>query len=270
MAKKTGLILGSGALYGAYGAGAASVLGREIHFDHVYGCSVGVFAGTLLITNQFDLMLDLWRNYIHGKKLINLANPIKGRNILDLEYVLDLFKGSGFFLNLNKLSEERDRLTYVLTHCGSDEPEYFCPDRNNVFDGMIASLAVPFFRSPVKIKENYFYDGAFSDPYPLQKALDDGNETVIVVSNFSTNDHSKPPLILAPLVAKAVRKCDEGMELVEKSCLTNQNIILLRPSTKIIRSILDRNKERINKTIDQGIKGAEEFLFKFGGLFKRA
>ncbi len=57
MSKKVALILGPGALCGAYGAGMASVLGKYIYFDKIYGCSVGVFAATFLVTKQFDIML---------------------------------------------------------------------------------------------------------------------------------------------------------------------------------------------------------------------
>lgn len=233
VSQKVGLILGPGAICGAYGAGVASVLGRNIYFHRVHGCSVGVFAATFLVTEQFDIMLDVWRNYVHGKLLINLTNPLRSRNILDLEYLTGLFRKNSHVLSLDKVALNKGRLVHVLTDCLSGKPEYFCPTGENVFDSMTASSAVPYLHPKIKINGRYFYDGGFSEPYPLSKALEDGNEKVIIVSNYTKIE------------------VDIGM---------NSNVVWIRPLKQILHSKIDTDKIRINQTIDMGIRDAEDFL----------
>jgi len=262
---KTGLILGPGALRGAYGAGVASVLGRHIDFYRIYGSSVGAFTATFLVTKQFDVMLDIWRNHVHGKLLINFKNPLIGRNVLDTEYLTSLFKKEKHFLDLEKVSRERGRLNHVLTNCSSGEAEYLCPDGDSVFHGMIASSAIPYAHPAVKINGKYFYDGGLSDPYPLNKAINDGNDKVIVVSNFYSNYDPKPVYRFLQVAVRLEEKHENSIRFVEASSCINSNVFLLRPSRQILNDVIDRDKSRINATIDQGIEDAEQFLrcFKY-------
>lgn len=263
---KRALILGPGALYGAYGAGVASVLGRRMYFDKVYGCSVGVYAATFLATEQFDIMLDVWRNYVHGSLLINLKNIFKGRNILDLEYLASLFKKDDFLLDLETISSQKGRLVHVLTRCLTDQPEYFSPIGDNIFESMTASSAVPYAHPAIKINNDYFYDGALSDPYPLRKATDDGSDMVIVVSNFCSGYNPMSVLKFSRLASLAGKKNLEGMDFVEASINQGFKTFLLRPPFQILRSSIDTDRVRINETIDMGIKDAEIFLENFKAL----
>ena len=89
------LVLGVGGLRGAYDAGVAAALCQTLghtYFDAIYMSSVGVFAGTFFAANQPDVMEHAWRNYVSGKQLVNYANPLRGRNILNTEYLIDIFK----------------------------------------------------------------------------------------------------------------------------------------------------------------------------------
>lgn len=260
MSTTTALILGPGALRGAYGAGVGSVLGQHIDFHRVYGSSVGAFTATFLMTKQFDIMLDVWRNHVHGRLLINFKNSLRGRNILDLEYLTDLFKKNGHVLDIDKVTQEKGRLTHVITECSSNKPEYFFPDGENVFDSMTASSAVPYLHPKVKINGRYFYDGGLSDPYSLERALNDGNDRVIVVSNFCSNYDPKPVYRFLQVAIRLEEKHENGIKFVEVGSRANSNVILIRPSQQILHDVLDRDKGRINTTIDQGIEDAKEFL----------
>ena len=257
---RTALILGPGALSGGYGAGVASVLGRNIHFDKIYGCSVGVFAATFLATRQFDIMLNIWRNHVHGNLLINFRNPFRRRNILDLEYLNGLFKREEFLLNVELVSGQYGRLVHVLTHYLSGKPEYFLPTGDNIFDSMSASSAVPYLHPRVRINQNLFYDGAISDPTPLQRALSDGNEKVVIVSNLAESHDFRPVTRLSRIAILSAHKSQEAIQMVESRSRDNPNIILLRPATQILKGFIDTDKKRINQTIDLGIRDAELFL----------
>ena len=254
------LILGPGALYGGYGAGAASVLGRKIKFDRVYGCSVGVYTASFLVTEQFDKMLDVWRDHVHGRLLINPANVIKGRNILDLEYLVGLFQKEPFALDLSRIDQERGRLVYVLTRVDTGVSEYFCPSSGNVFKGMIGSSAVSYVHPEVEINGVLYRDGAFSSSYPIRQALKEGFERVTVVCNFSPNYKLDTLMRFFGWAVEIYEKAVEELTFIDQLSKTKPGIRLLRPNRDMIRHSTDTNKERINQTIDMGMEDAERFL----------
>lgn len=273
MPQKVGLILGPGALCGAYGAGVASVLGREIYFHKVYGCSVGVFAATFLVTKQFNIMLDVWRNHVYGRLLISSRKFLKGRNILDLEYLTNLFKKDDYLLDIDKVVKEKGRLVHVLTDCSSGKPFYFYPTGENVFDSMMASSAVPYIHPKVEIDGHYFCDGGLSDPYPLGKAIEDGIDKLIIVSNFPNRNNNNLAFRFLKLVSRAIEKSEKSMRLIESWVEHDQSfpdVILLRPSHKILRGFLDgcvdTDRCRINASVDNGIEDAEKFLRATGSF----
>ena len=122
--------------------------------------------------------------------------------------------------------------------------------------------------SKVKIEDKYYYDGAISDPYPLRKALEDGCEKVIVISNFSPGSNQGPITKLSPLAIKAGKKYTESIGFIEvKSQESPREIFLLRPSHQImsggVGGTLDTNRDRINEGVDMGIQDAERFLVSF-------
>lgn len=254
----TALILGPGGLYGGYGAGVASVLGRHIKFDRFYGCSVGVFASTFSATEQFDVMLEVWRNHVHSKLLINFKNVVRGRNILDLEYLVGLFQKEPFLLDLKRLDQERSRLVHVLTEVKTGNAKYRHPSSHDVFNSMTASSAVPHIHPVVEIDGICYRDGALSNPYPIQRALADGFNRIIVVTNFPVFYRSK--LLYFSKLARKVHKksIEEIMSILDLA--EQHDIRLLRPEYSVIRNEVDTHKERINQTIDIGIEDAERFL----------
>lgn len=255
----TALILGPGGLYGGYSAGVVTVFNRHrIQFDRVYGCSVGVFTATYLVTEQCDIALNVWRNYVFGNLLVNFRNVFRGRNILDLEYLVGLFQKEPFLLDLNKLDRERSRLVHVLTNIKTGKSSYHCPSSQDIFTSMIASSAVPYVHPKVQIDGVYYRDGALSDPYPIQRALADGFNKVIVVSNFPPNYLTK--LLYFSKLARIVHKKSVAEIALIQDLSEQHDIRLLRSDRCILRNEVDTDKERINQTIDMGIEDAERFL----------
>ena len=92
---KKALVTGSGGLMGAYDAGVLVILGRELgadYFDSIYASSVGVFISTFFKSGQSDTIENTWRNLVHSKQLVNFTNPLRGKQVLDLEYLAEIFQ----------------------------------------------------------------------------------------------------------------------------------------------------------------------------------
>ncbi|MAF36115.1 hypothetical protein CL622_03295 [archaeon] len=264
------LIVGSGGLKGAYDAGVVATLGRELgpdYFSHIYGTSVGVFAATFY--EQPDVIENTWRKYVSEAQLVNYSNLVKpNKNILDLEYLIETFKDDRSKLDVDAVMESDTVLTYVLTKHPSGETVYHTPTQEDLFDAMMASAAVPFLHPPVRVNGGVYCDGALSDKMPIKKAIDDGNEEIIVVTNKvrHVSDKFKINMLVNPIsyvlpkkIARLVRKRDDNDRQLERT-IDDSRVILIRPEEKLPLSLLTRNKTKINYGIDKGIEDATKFL----------
>lgn len=270
---KRALVTGIGGLRGAYDAGVLATLCRELsseYFNAHYTCSVGVFASTFFIANQPDIIENTWRNHIDGKKLINFRNIFSDREILDLEYLINLFQTDISKLDLERVLTSPVSLTCVLTHFDSGNPIYHNPKRNNLFESMKASSALPPLHSPVEVGGVRFIDGGLSDPLPVNKALQEGCDDILVVYNKIHGFYTEMwfellqrlmRLKYPPQIARLIRKYHEHLKQLEEELEHNPRIRIIRPSNKLpLKSVIDTDKERINHTLDIGIEDAKRFL----------
>ncbi|MFA5926033.1 MAG: patatin-like phospholipase family protein [Parcubacteria group bacterium] len=262
------LVVGSGAMFGAYGAGVTAELGRQLgseYFDSIYASSVGVYAASFFAAGQHEVCEETWRRHVNGRKLINL---FRIRNALKLHYLEKIFQDRRSFLDIDALFCSRVRLTYVLTRLQDGKAVYHMPTHANIFRCMTASAATPILHGAVRIGNEMFFDGAFSDPLPVKKALEDGAELVVAVSNkqqgFRIARSFQVLGIICRIISKTVSRlvCDfEALVRETEEALNDPRVIVIRPSADLpLRSTIDTDRRRLNETIDLGIKDARSAL----------
>ncbi len=270
---KKALVTGSGGLMGAYDAGVLVILGRELgadYFDSIYASSVGVFISTFFKSGQSDTIENTWRNLVHSKQLVNFTNPLRGKQVLDLEYLAEIFQDERSLLNLRAVMSSRTKLTYVLTEDPSGKTRYFQPEERNLFDAMRASAALPLVHSAVRVDGQLYRDGGLIDKLPIKKALEERNDELIVVYNkpegFSYGLKESRitkilSLTLPKEISKLVRHRDSQNKELDRIIKQNRRVKVIRPTIPLpLTSVIDTDKERINASIDLGIRDAEEFL----------
>ena len=260
------LILSIGGLRGAYEAGVASALCRKLgskYFDAIYMSSVGSFNGTFYAANQPDVIEDVWRNYVSGNQLVNYFNPFKGRAILDLEYLIDLFQSEKLRLNLDEIFNSGIKLHYVVENLKTGLPKYIEPTRENIFDLLRASSAVPIIHGPVALNGIKYVDGSLVDPLPFKRALEDGYNELVLIYNkpkgfFVGRAYKIFVRIFSLFVPKAIGRRMLNLEHlyknIEKELESNNNIMVIRPNFPLHFLMLERNKKKINQAFNAGLK----------------
>lgn len=271
--KKRALVIGSGGLFGIYDAGAVFTLCRELghdYFDAIYGCSAGAYTAAHVPLNQPDSGENVWRNYADGEKLINFFNPLRGRNVLDLEYLTNVFQTGETLLHVENVSRISTSLQFVLTDQRTGKPVYMQPTEKTIFPLMCGSSAMPIAHSPVVIDGVTYVDGALSDPVPFQKARSDGYEDIIVVYNgpkgFSAGDTYDMfsgilALFLPHEIGHLLKTRAQRLQEIGNQLENENDLKIIRPRIRLpLRSILDSNKKRLNASFDMGVEDAREFL----------
>jgi len=273
---KKALVVGSGSLRGAYSAGVSETLGKELgsdYFDGVYSCSVGVYMATFFVADQPSVIEDTWRNRVSGRQLVNFLNPLKGRHVLDLEYLEEIFGNGRSCLDLSRLFRNETKLLICLTNSETGEPEYLDPRGGNTLRLMSASCAYPLLHPPVRLNGTSYFDGGLSDPLPVRKALDDGYDEVVAVLNKPKSTATRlgrcarlfrrfaMPFARFPnKIRGLIEEYEERRERLEED-LRDSRVKIIRPSKKLpLKNLVDTDSQRINETIDIGVMDARRFL----------
>ncbi len=278
MAFKRALVVGPGGLYGAYDAGVLATLCRQLgsnYFDRIYACSVGVFAGAFFMANQPGVIENTWRNLVDGKKLVNFTNPLFGKEIVNRDYLIEIFSDQRSMLDLKVAFGNNCKLTCVLTRLLDGESAYKVMNEKNWKILMKASTALPLFTRPVLVEEDFFIDGGLSDPLPVLKALEDGFDEVIVVLSrekgaFRRKFHWVFNLIawiLPGSIRSIIHTLPKRSLDIEIKMHNNSRVKIIRPEKKLpLRTLLDVNKKRINESFNLGVLDAMKFLSFFKNL----
>lgn len=236
--KKRALILQGGTMRGAFLVGVMvsiyELLGLD-YFDAIYSSSVGIFEQVFFAANQPD-MQNTWREHVTGRQLINPLNILKGKQILDLDYLVGIFQSDKSRLNLQALTKFPHKLFTFVSDYETKNPVILDINPENVFDLMRAACAMPFmYNKKVIINNRRYLDSSTANIKKFQNLLESEMhqyDEVIVVINYPDDIRMKK----------------------------FKNII--RPSKMPLIGSLDTNRSRIIRTIDQGKLDAAEYIKK--------
>lgn len=269
---KKALVLESGGFYGAYTAGVAAELIRNLgkdYFDVIYASSVGVFTGVYLLTGQADELEDIWRNHVHDNLLVSALNPLRGKRIMDLDYLEGITKNE-VLLNLDSAFSSKTKLICTLTKNSTGESRLVTPTRDNLYQVMRATASIPVICGKYNFEGVNYVDGGISKPFPVQEAIDDKCSEIIVISNLpsgvlSDNFHNSYTKRIAPFIFnrsinKHIQLRSEYRKEYEEK-LKLKKVRVIRPKTNIpVNNFLDTSRERLNASVDRGIHDAQDFL----------
>ena len=268
------LVLGScGPGNGAYLAGVTATLCTKLgpdYFNGLYGSSVGVYPITFYASNQPETIKNTWLNLSPGFKLINPLNPLRGKKILDLQYMIDIFQNEKSRLDVKKVFDYKKVLVYTLTDHNSGSAVYVEPNQENIFKYMIASAALPFVHGPVEIDGQKYIYGGLADPLPVVKALNDGWKEIVVVWHRPQNaavtktSHLFWNIIsrfLPPHLSKLLRTSWKKIETIEGLMETDSRITIICPQKELpIKFTLDNRRSLWIKAFNLGEEDALHFL----------
>lgn len=270
MNKKRALVLGSGGLgRGAYGAAALATFCRAVgphYFQGMYGSSAGAQAIPFGVANQPDTIEHTWLELCPGTKLINPFNTLRGRKVLDLAYLREIYRDHRSWLDIEAVFNSGIEIVFALTDYETGQPTYFRPDRSNIFDAMSASSAMPFVHGPVALGGRRYIDGSLTDPLPIEKALEDGYKEVVAVwyhpvESFRRRGHKLYWNTVHSFLPSQFK--NSANLYIEKDAMlkSHPQVLVIRPSENLpIKWILDTNAERLKKTWQLGVKDTLKFL----------
>jgi len=269
------LIIGPGGLRGAYSGGVVATLCRTLghgYFNRIYGCSAGAYTGSYATSGQPDRIESIWRECVHSNLLVDISRVItRKRPILDLFYLNDVLRSERYRLSIKNMLSSPTTFEIVATERETGEPHYFIPQSEEEFFLQVrASAAVPILHPKVIIGGKTYIDGGLSDPIPLMKALADGCNEIVIVSNRPIANIGRLASLFLYTYAsftahKNASKVKERLQYVAQLADTSHHIHIIAPSSSHThRWQFDSEHTTLNELVDLGIKDAKTFIAGYG------
>ncbi len=272
---KTGIVDVGGGLRGIYAAGVFDwCLDHDIRFDLCIGVSAGSANVTAYVAEQRGRNYRFYAEYSFRKEYMGVGRFLRKRSFIDLDYVYGTLSNSDGEapLDYQKIMESSSEVLVVATNAETGEAKYFDKGdmKQDCYDILKASSAIPFVCHPYSVEGIPYYDGALSDPVPIEKAFSFGCEKVVLIltkpkdvirtskkdEKLAAGIRKKYPLAAAKLCKRAVQY-NKGVELA-KQYEKEGKLLILAPDDTCGMDTLTRNLEAMKQVYGKGIRSAEQ------------
>ncbi len=192
---KTALITEGGGFRTIFTAGVldAFIVNNYNPFTHYLGVSGGALTLSSYLVGFYRKNYEVTIETASNDKFLSLRRYINGGNYMDLDVLFNIAQNETPFI-----PEEAIRLlngkffVIVCTNVNDGAPTYFYPTEDNWMDCLKASSSLPILtREPIIIDDEPFLDGGFSDPLPVDKAIELGAKSILIIRTRPESHNSK-------------------------------------------------------------------------------
>ena len=182
----TAIIDVGGGFRAIFGAGVLDrCLEEGIAFDHCYGVSAGSANLTSFLAHQHGRNHTFYTQYAFRKEYASVNSFIHNHNFANLDYVYGTLSNHDGEnpLDYEAFAANPAQFTVVACDARDGSTKYFAKDDMHYddYDILKASSAVPVACQPYVINGVPYFDGGIADPVPVQKAIDDGCDRIVLV-----------------------------------------------------------------------------------------
>ena len=275
MKGKIGFIDVGGGLRGVYAAGVLDFcMDQGLSFDLGIGVSAGSANLASYAAAQPRRNLRFYTEYALRKEYMGLESFLLKRSFIDLDYFYGTLSNSSGEspLDYPALLKNPMDMIVVATDAETGCCRYFSKDdiQQDCYDIFKASSAIPFVCKPYRVNGIAYYDGALSDPVPVQKAFDMGCEKVVLILTLP-EDTVRQPDKDKRLAARIRKKYPLAAKKLEgKANLYNQSVSLARqyaaqgkllivaPDSTCGATTLKRNRDALLQLYQKGYRDGEK------------
>lgn len=282
---KLGIVDVGGGLRGVYAAGALDwCLDAGITFDLCIGVSAGSANLGSYLSGQRGRNYRFYLEYAFRKEYMSLGNFLRTGSYIDLDYVYGALSVSNgeYPFDYARFSENPADFEIVATCAWTGEAKYFTgadlgPDN---LDPLKASSAIPAVNRPYEIGAVPYYDGALSDPVPVDTAFARGCDAVVLLLT-RPRDYLRTPDRDARLAAfirrefplaadKLCRRAETYNAAVAraKEYEAEGRVCIVAPETVYGAGTLTRDKGTLRRLYAAGYLDAEKKIAEFSARLR--
>ena len=189
------ILLEGGSLRGLYTAGALDILmEHNLYFPAVAGVSAGALNAYNYVAHQPGRAASINLRYRHDRRYFGPLAAVKGGSLFGLNFLLnDIEKEVPFDEDMFKNGGQR--MFAVATCVETGKAVYFEKDQPGLDfkQAVKASASLPLASVPVKIGGHSYLDGGCACPIPINWALRQGFDKIVIVATREKGFRKKQP-----------------------------------------------------------------------------
>lgn len=219
MKHRTGLVVEGGGMKCAYNAGILDAfLENGITFDYCIGVSAGAGNLASYLAGQKGRNLRFFTKHIHSPQYFGLRSLLKTGNLFGLQYIYGtLICADGKDpLDYDAIQRNQTQYEVVVTNAETGKAEYYGKEQLHQDDYhlLMASSAIPAVCQPVALGGKPYYDGGLSDAIPVERALSQGCDRLVVILS-KNREYLRKPQKFRFLYSRLCKKYPKVVEAID-------------------------------------------------------
>ena len=278
------LILEGGTFRPIFSSGVMDALIEcGIQFPYVIGVSAGITDGFSYVSKQVRRNYDILINHRHDKRYVGMRNYLTDKSLFGLRFAYEIIPNDIYPFDWETFLNSSTEIKVGVTNVYTGKCEYLDGKQLDKNCTMLkATCAIPFVFPAISLNSKKYYDGGICDPIPVQKAILDGHEKMLIVltrpqgyqKELSQANRvaarflkKKYPNLVTPLLTRhilynqTVQYCEE---LEQKGMA-----VILRPTEEIQIDSFEKDIHKIDAIYQFGYREAMKNIEKIKELFHK-
>lgn len=271
-----GLVLEGGGMRGVYTGGVLQYLmEQDLYLPYVIGVSAGACNGSSYVSRQLNRNKVVTIDYITHPAYLSARNLVKKGSLFDMDFIFNELPMNLAPFDFESFRNSDQKFVMGVTDCITGEPLYF--EKNDLTDEelltvMRASSSLPYMAPIITFREKHLLDGGVSDPIPIRKSEQDGNQKNIVI--LTRNKGYQKKKSRAGWLMKKTYKQDQGIVegMLKRHIKYNDtiayieeqealgNTFIIRPEVPLEVDRIEKNPDKLQVLYDQGYEDAKKYI----------
>lgn len=268
---KLGITMEGGASRTVFSCGVTDAfLEENIMPDYFIGVSAGIAYGVSYLSKQKGRNLTIVQKYMKDKRYMGVRHLLKNKNFYNIPFVFGEVPNKLEAFDYQAFADFPGKVEACVTNIHTGKPEYLeVPRRDDQFEVLVASCALPILFQPVKVGKRYYLDGGLSDSIPYQHAIEEGCDKNIVIltrergyvkkperaGDISSKLYKKYPKIVEDIKTRPEKYNACMEELMEKE--KSGEIFVIAPETTYGIGRTESDPDKLTKLYEEGYQQAK-------------
>lgn len=271
---KLGITMEGGASRTLFSCGVTDAfLEEHIMPDYFIGVSAGIAYGVSYLSGQKGRNLKIAQKYMADKRYMGPRHLLnrKNRSYYNIPFVFDEIPNKLVPFDYKAFAAYPGKVVGVVTNIHTGKAEYLeVPRRDDKFEVLAASCALPVLFQPVKVGNHYYLDGGLADSIPYKQAIKEGCDKNIVILTRERGYVKKPERVgnlsrklykRYPRIAEDLKNRPEQYNRCLKELFEAEQrgeVFVIAPKTTMGVGRTESSAERLTALYEEGYRQAQE------------
>lgn len=219
MSNKVGIILEGGAMRSIFSAGILDYFAeKEIEIPNILAVSAGAYVGMNYVSGQHGRVVDAIIKPLAEEKYLGVGTYLRKGTFFDMDFLFEEVQKKRAPFDFKAFVESDKRFVTTTIDCNTGKTCYHKDfvDIDDFTNVLRAANSMPLLAKMVDYKGTPMLDGGMGDAIPLNKALAEGWDKIIVVLTRNISYRKKRRHLYLKVIKAVYHKYPNFVKLVEE------------------------------------------------------